>query len=263
MISVTSAQLDAWLAAFFFPLTRILALLAIAPIFGNAAIPLRIKLATGLVVTLAIAPALPPMPAIPAGSWLGLSIVLQQMLIGMLLGFAVRLSFWAIDLAGQLIGLQMGLSFAVFYDPTNATQTPVVSNFLGLLAMLIFLALDGHLATLSLLAESFKLLPVSTTPFAVKGYAVALAWGATLFAAGVLLALPLIAALLIANIAMGVLSRVAPTLNLFAIGFPVTLFAGFLVIMVSLPYFGAALQRLFEDSFGVMRMIMRAAGGGA
>lgn len=261
MISVTSAQLDAWLAAFFFPLTRILSLIAIAPIFGNAAIPLRIKLATGLVITLAIAPALPPMPAVQAGSWLGLSIILQQMMIGMLLGFAVRIAFWAIDLAGQLIGLQMGLSFAVFYDPTNATQTPIVSNFLGLLAMLIFLALDGHLLTLSLLAESFKLVPVSVTPFAVKGYTVMLAWAATLFAAGVLLALPLIAALLIANIAMGVLSRVAPTLNLFAVGFPVTLFAGFLVIMISLPYFGAALQRLFEDGFGAMRLIMRAAGG--
>ena len=261
MISVTAAQLDAWIAALFFPLTRVLSLLAIAPIFGNAAIPVRIKLAAGLVITLAIVPALPPMPAVQAGSWLGLSIILQQMLIGMLLGFAVRIAFWAIDLAGQLIGLQMGLSFAVFYDPTNATQTPVLSNFLGLLAMLIFLALNGHLLTLSLLAESFKLLPVSATPFSVKGYSVVLAWAATLFSAGVLLALPLIAALLIANIAMGVLSRVAPTLNLFAIGFPVTLFAGFLVVMISLPYFGAALERLFDQGFGAMRLIMRAAGG--
>jgi flagellar biosynthetic protein FliR len=261
VISVTSAQLDAWIAAFFFPLTRVLSLLVIAPIFGNAAIPMRIKLAAGVVVTLAIAPALPPMPEVQAGSWLGLSIILQQMLIGLLLGFSVRVAFWAIDLCGQLIGLQMGLSFAVFYDPTNATQTPIISNFLGLLAMLIFLALNGHLLTLSLVAESFKLLPVSATPFSVKGYSVVLAWAATLFSAGVLLALPLIAALLIANIAMGVLSRVAPTLNLFAIGFPVTLFAGFVVIMISLPYFAAALERLFEQSFGVMRLVMRAAAG--
>ncbi len=261
MISVTSAQLDAWLAAFFFPMTRILAMLAVAPIFNNAAIPVRIKLATGLLITFAIAPALPPMPAIQAGSWLGLVVILQQMIIGMLLGFSLRVAFWAIDLCGQLIGLQMGLSFAVFYDPTNATQTPIVSNFLGLLAMLIFLALDGHLLTLALLAESFSLLPVSIVPFATKGFSVMLAWAATIFSAGVLLALPLIAALLIANIAMGVLSRVAPTLNLFAIGFPVTLFAGFLVLMISLPYFGAALQRLFEQGFGVMRLVMRAAGG--
>lgn len=261
MISVTAAQLDAWLAAFFFPMTRVLAMLAVAPIFNNAATPARIKLATGLLITFAIAPVLPPMPAIQAGSWLGLAVILQQMIIGLLLGFSLRIAFWAIDLCGQLIGLQMGLSFAVFYDPTNATQTPIVSNFLGLLAMLIYLALDGHLLSLGLLAESFSLLPVSLTPFAGKGFTVMLAWAATIFSAGLLLALPLIAALLIANIAMGVLSRVAPTLNLFAIGFPVTLFAGFLVLMISLPYFGAALQRLFEQGFGAMRLVMRAAGG--
>lgn len=261
MISVTSAQLDAWIAAFFFPLTRILALLAVAPIFNNAAMPVRIRLAAGFAITLAIAPILPPMPAVPAGSWSGLFVILQQMLIGLLLGFALRVAFWAIDLTGQLIGLQMGLSFAVFYDPTNATQTPVVSNFLGLLAMLIFLALDGHLLTLAMLAESFTLLPVSTQPFAGKTYWVVIAWGATLFSSGVLLALPLVAALLIANIAMGVLSRVAPTLNLFAVGFPVTLFSGFLVIMISLPYFSAALERLFSDSFGAMRLVMKTAGG--
>lgn len=261
MISVSAAQLDAWIAAFFFPLTRIMALLAMAPIFNNAAIPIRIRLATGLLVTFAIAPALPPMPAIQAGSWLGLGVILQQMLIGLLLGFSLRVVFWALDLAGQLIGLQMGLSFAVFYDPTNATQTPIVSNFLGLLAMLIFLGLDGHLLTLALLAESFTLLPVAVAPFAVKGYMVGIAWAATIFGSGVLLALPLIAALLIANIAMGVLSRVAPTLNLFAIGFPVTLFAGFLVLLISLPYMGVALQRLFEQAFGVMRLVMKAAGG--
>ena len=261
MISVTSAQLDAWLAAFIFPLARILGMIAAAPIFNNAALPERIELVTGLVITLAIIPALPPMPAVPAGSWAGLAILVQQVLIGVVLGFVLRIAFAAIDLAGQLIGLQMGLSFAVFYDPTNSSQTPVISNFLGLLATLIFLALNGHLLMLSLLAQSFTLLPVSSIPFAAKGYAVMLAWATTMFVAGVLLSLPLIAALLIANIAMGVLARVAPQLNLFAVGFPVTIVAGFVVIMISLPYFGAALERLYEQGFTVMTVIMKAGAG--
>jgi len=258
MIAVTSAQLDLWLASFMFPLARILGLITMAPIFSNAAVPERIKLITGLVVTLAIVPALPPMPAVQAGSWIGLLILTREAVIGVLLAMSLRIAFAAVDMAGQLIGLQMGLSFAVFYDPTNASQSPVVGEFLGLLAMLIFLALDGHLLMLALLAQSFSLLPVSATPLAATGYAALLNWAAALFATGLLLSLPLIAALLIANIAMGVLSRVAPQLNLFAVGFPVTIVSGFVVIGVSLPYFGAALAHLFEQSFDAMTVIMRA-----
>jgi flagellar biosynthesis protein FliR len=260
MITVTSAQLDAWMAAFLFPMARILGLMATAPVFNNTGLPRQIRLLIGLAVAFALAPALPPMPAIPAGSWVGLIVLAQQILIGVLLGFTLRLAFSAIDLAGELIGLQMGLSFAVFYDPQNAAQTPVLSEFLGLLATLIFLAMNGHLLALSVLAESFKLLPVGATPIAAGGFKAVLAWTATLFSAGVLLSLPLVAALLIANIGMGVLSRVAPQLNLFAIGFPVTMVAGFTVLMVSLPYFGAALERLFDQSFAALRAVMQAAG---
>jgi flagellar biosynthetic protein FliR len=172
----------------------------------------------------------------------------------------LRIAFSAVDTAGQLIGLQMGLSFAIFYDPRNAAQTPVLSEFLGLLATLIFLAMNGHLLVLSVLAESFHLFPIGTLPTSTKGFSTVLAWAATLFSAGLLLSLPLVAALLIANIAMGVLARVAPQLNLFAVGFPVTMAAGFLVLTISLPYFGAALERLFDQTFFVLREVMRAAG---
>jgi len=260
MITVSSAQLNLWLATFMFPLARIAGLMATAPIFGNAGIPQRIRLLIGLAVAFALAPALPPPPAVAAGSWLGISMLAQQLLIGLLLGFTLQIALAAVDTAGQLIGLQMGLSFAVFYDPQRRAQTPVLSEFLGLLTTLIFLAMNGHLLTLSVLAESFRVLPVTTTPIAAAGIGTVLSWAATLFSAGVLLSLPLVAALLIANIAMGVLSRVAPQLNLFAIGFPVTMVAGFTVLMISLPYFGAALERLFDHSFAAMRGVMQAAG---
>jgi flagellar biosynthetic protein FliR len=260
MIAFTSAQLDAWITAFMFPLARIMGVLASAPVFNNAAQPKRIRLVAGLVITIALVPVLPPMPAIPPGSWVGLAVLAQQILIGVLLGFTLRIAFAAIDVAGELIGMQMSLSFAVFYDPDNAGQTPVLSEFLGLLTTLIFLAMNGHLLTLQVLAESFKLLPVSATPMNAGGFASFLAWSSTLFSAGLLLALPLIAALLIANLAMGVLARVAPQLNIFAVGFPVTLMSGFLVLMFSIPYFGAAMEKLFDHAFRAMAQILRAAG---
>jgi flagellar biosynthetic protein FliR len=266
MISFTSAQLDAWIAAFLFPLARIFALLASAPFFNNLAQPQRIRLMAGLVITIALAPVLPPIPAVPAGSWVGFAIIVQQILIGLLLGFTLRIAFTAIDIAGDLIGMEMSLSFAAFFDPQSTGQTTVLSEFLGLFAVLIFLALNGHLLTLSVLAESFKLLPITATPFGAGGFgaggiASILAWSSTLFSAGLLLALPLIAALLIANLAMGVLARVAPQLNIFAVGFPVTLVTGFIVLMFSIPYFGAAMERLFDQAFRAMGAVLRAAAG--
>jgi flagellar biosynthetic protein FliR len=261
MLSFTSAQFDAWLAALMFPLARILGLLATAPVFNNAGLPRRIRLLIGLAVAFALAPGLPPMPAIPAGSWLGLVVLAQQVVIGVLMGYVLRIAFSAVDVAGELIGLQMGLSFAVFYDPQNAAQTPVLSEFLGLLATLIFLAMNGHLLVISVLAESFRLLPVAAMPLAAKGFGAIASWAAILFSAGLLLSLPLVAALLIANLAMGVLSRVAPQLNLFAVGFPVTMVAGFTVLMISLPYFGAAMERLFDQGFTALRSVLQASGG--
>lgn len=260
MISISSAQLDTWLALFIFPLARILALLASAPVFSNAALPVRIRLIAGLAVTLAMAPALPPMPAIPASSWIGLIVLAEQIVIGTLLGFALRITFAAVDVAGELIGLQMGLGFATFFDPDSGGQTPVIAEFVGLLTMLIFLSLNGHLLALSVLAESFTLLPVSTTPVHAAAFSSLVSWSATLFSTGLLLALPLITALLIANIALGVLARIAQQLNLFAVGFPVTLALGFLVLMLSLPYIGAAMEGLFSKGFQAMGTVMRAAG---
>ncbi len=261
MLSFTSAQLDAWITAFIFPMARILALFASAPIFNNAATPRTIRLLVGLIITIAIVPVLPPMPAVSPGSWVGLAILAQQILIGVLLGFTLRIVFAAIDVAGELIGMQMSLSFAVLYDPQNAGQTPVLSEFLGMLTTLIFLAMNGHLLVISVLADSFHLLPVVATPFSAGGFTSLMAWSSTLFSAGLLLALPLITALLIANLGMGVLARVAPQLNIFAVGFPVTLMSGFVVLMFSIPYFGAAMEKLFYQSFRAMATVMRAAGG--
>ena len=262
MITFTSAQLDAWLALFMFPLARILGLLASAPVFNNAALPAQVRLVAGLAIALALAPALPPLPAIPAGSWISLAILAEQVLIGTLLGFTLRIAFAAVDIAGELIGLQMGLGFATFFDPDSGGQTPVIAEFLGLLTALVFLAMNGHLLVLSALGESFTLLPISAEPVRAPAFGALMGWSATLFATGVLLALPLITALLIANIALGVLARIAQQLNLFAVGFPVTLALGLFVLLLSLPYIGGAMEGLFAQGFRAMALVIQAGRGG-
>jgi flagellar biosynthetic protein FliR len=258
VISISSAQLDAWLGLFVFPLTRILGLLAMTPVFNNAALPVRVRLVMGLGITMALAPALPPPPAIEAGSWLGLAVIAEQMLVGVMMGFALRIALAALDVTG---GLQMGLSFATFFDPGSSSMTPVMTQFLGFLTALMFLAMNGHLLALTLLAESFTLLPVSTTPFHAAALWSIVTSASMMFSLGVMLALPLITALLVTNISLGVLSRVAPSLNLFAVGFPVTLALGFVVLWLTLPYLGAAMESVFNRGFEVLELSVRVAAG--
>ncbi|MBZ0127092.1 MAG: flagellar biosynthetic protein FliR [Rhodocyclaceae bacterium] len=261
MLSITDAQLEAWIAAFMFPLARVLGLVATAPVFNNASLPMRVKLLLGVAVSLAVAPMLPPLPPVSPASWSGLAVFLQQGLIGIALGFTMRIVFAGVDLAGELIGLQMGLGFAVFYDPQNAGQSPIVAELVGLLALLFFLALNGHLMMLALLAESFTALPIGLSPFPA-GWETLLRWAAAIFSIGVLLALPLISALLVANIGLGVLTKVAPTLNLFAVGFPVTLMAGFAMLALSMPYFAPTLENLFVQGYDAVSAVMKAGTAG-
>jgi flagellar biosynthetic protein FliR len=246
MISLTTAEINSWIVAFFFPLTRILALLAAAPPFNNAALPLRVRLMLGLAIAIAITPALPAVPPLEPASGIGLWILALQLLIGLAMGFSVRLIFSAIDMAGNMIATQMGLGFATLYDPQNTGQTPVVSEFMGLLALLIFMAINGHLMLIATLTHSFTVIPISATAPGSSTWLNLANSGVVIFSSGLLLALPILVALLITNVALGVLSRAAPQLNLFAVGFPLTLALGFAMLIISLSYLGAPLQQLFE-----------------
>ncbi|MES2770539.1 MAG: flagellar biosynthetic protein FliR [Pseudomonadota bacterium] len=246
MLSFTSGELNGWIVAFFFPLTRILALLVLAPPFNNAALSPRVRVTLGVAIALAITPALPPMPNIDPASGLGLWIMAQQMLIGFAMGFAMRLVFSAIDMAGNLISAQMGLGFATFYDPMSSAQTPVISEVLGMLALMLLMASNGHLMILATLTYSFTALPISLTALGSAPWLSLAESGGKVFYSGLLLALPIIVALLITNIALSVLSRAAPQLNLFAIGFGVTLAIGFGLLIIGMSYLAEPLQKLFE-----------------
>lgn len=252
MITLSSAELNAWIAAFLWPLTRILGLIATAPLFGNLSIPVRVKIGLGVMLTLVIAPTVPALPAADPMSFAGLLIVIQQLVIGLAMGFAMRIVFAAVEMAGEIAGLTMGFGFATFFDPQTRARTSAIAQFLALITLMLFLALDIHLMMLSTLAESFTTLPISAAPGGTSGFRQIAAWGGLVFSAGVQLALPLIAALLLTNIALGILTRAAPQLNLFGIGFPVTLTAGFIVLGLVLPYLAMPLERLFLEGMEIV-----------
>jgi len=252
MISIGSAQIDAWIVAFIYPLTRILGFIATAPLWSSTGIPRRTRLILGLAITVALAPSLPTMPVAQPGSLSGLWIMVQQMLIGIGMGFAVKITFTAFDLAGEFISTQMGLGFATFYDPQNSSQTLVISEFINLLALLLFLSMNGHLLYLATLAQSFSVIPVSAPPLGAGSWLNLAELGSKIFSAGLLLSLPVMAALMITNIALAVLTRAAPQLNLFALGFPLTLIGGFVALAISLNYLATPIQSIFEYGMEAM-----------
>lgn len=251
MLELSMGQIELWLSAIFWPFVRVLALCMTAPVLSHRSIPTRVKIGLALAVATIVAPASnePPPGIFSVGAPL---LLVQQMLVGMMLGFAVKVVFAAIDLAGNVIGLQMGLSFASFVDPVNSNQTPLVGSFLNLLATLLFLALDGHLILIAAASQSFELAPVSSAFFSGIGWEKLIALGTGLFALGLQLSLPVLATLLIINLTLGVMSRAAPQLNLFSVGFPLTTLTGLLLFAVFLPNLLSAITNALSVSLKVL-----------
>ena len=252
MISLTSAQLDAWIAMLMYPMARILGFITSAPLWNSAGVSRRVRLMLGIALTFGLLPILPPMPNVAPASGTGLWILAQQMLIGIGMGFAARLLFAAVDLTGSFISMQMGLGFATLYDPQNTAQTPVLSSFIGLLAMLVFLSMNGHLIYVSVLARSFEAIPVGIRVLGPDSWLNLVLLGGEIFSFGLLLALPVLIALLITNLTLGVLTRAAPQLNIFSIGFPFPISAGMFSLLVGMQYLPVPLERLFDRATQAM-----------
>lgn len=252
MISVDISQLYAWMNAFLWPFFRILALLGMAPVLGESSIPARAKIGLAAVLTIAVSPTLPPMPELPTGSYAALWLAIQQILIGLALGLTMRVVFAAVQTAGEFIGLQMGLSFASFFDPATGANTAVLARLMNILATLLFLVMNGHLFMLGGLIRTFDVLPVQPGALDINGWGVLFAWSTQIIASGLLLALPLIIMLLTINLAMGILNRTAQQLSVFAVGFPISLLTGLLLLSVVLPQTSGFLSRMFEDGYSAM-----------
>jgi len=253
VITINSIDMQIWIASFLWPLTRILGLLAAAPLFGNVSIPAGIKIVLGVLLALIIAPTVPALPAMDPMSLQGLLILAQQFVIGTAMGFIIRVVFAAMEMAGEVTGMTMGLGFATFFDPQSHGRTSAISQFLSLLTLMVYLSTNLHLVLLASLADSFTTMPIDAAPMGGHVLLQIASWAGRIFSGGLQLALPIIAALLITNVALGILTRAAPQLNVFGIGFPITISVGFIMIGLALPYMATPLERVFRDGFEVIR----------
>lgn len=256
MVTISSDILHAWISGLLWPLTRILGMIAITPLFNHRSMPTRYKVGMAVFITLAVMPSLPPMPQVDMLSFHGAGILVQQLLIGITIGFVIRIVFASVDLAGQLSAMSMGLGFATFYDPQSQGQSTSVSQLFTIIAMLFFLSINGHLIMIMSVTESFITMPIQAELSNSINFQQILHFGGNIFSTGLHIALPVIAALLITNLALGILSRTAPQLNLFGIGFPITISIGLIIIALSFPRLAVPLERLMSEGFSNITLLM-------
>ncbi len=229
---------------YFYPFVRIGAMLSIIPIFGIRAIPVRSKVILTVFLTLVIAPLLQLPPPTDPFSWKGVLLIMQQILIGMAMGLIFLVVFQAFVIAGHLIAMGMGLAFAQMVDPATGVNSPVVSQYFTIVVTLLFLALNGHLLVIQVVTDSFEYLPIGINFLTMDSLRLIFEFGGYMFSAGVLVALPAITTLLLINISFGVVTRAAPALNIFAVGFPVTLLTGLIMLSLITPLILPHLQEL-------------------
>ena len=256
MVEVTFAQLQGWLVAFFWPFVRITAFMTATPLWGHSSIPTPAKASLAAVIAIVIAPVLPPMPAVPLMSWAGLGIIIEQMLIGIAIGLVMHVVFAVVQAAGEFIGLQMGLAFASFFDMSSGTNIMVLSRILYMVTLLMFLAFNGHLMVLETLVMSFQTLPIGVGSLNPNAFELLARYAGTIFASGMLLALPLVASLLIISLSLGILNRSAPQLTVFNIGFPTSLTVGIVLLMVLMSDIGSFLQQLFSQGISFTQSLI-------
>lgn len=255
MLKLDLAQLQPLIAALFFPFVRIGACLMVAPVFGARYVPRRLRLALALAISVLIAPTLPraDLPGLLSGA--SVAITAQQLLIGIAIGFTLQLVFDALALSGQVLANSMGLGFAFNIDPLRGVSTPALGQLYVILGTLTFLSLNGHLALLQLLVDSFRGLPVGVDGFDRDALQVLANWGDLVFSGALRIALPGVTALLVVNLAFGVVSRAAPSLNLFAVGLPVTLVMGLAIVLYGLPMLQVGCVDMLQETMMQLRAL--------
>jgi flagellar biosynthetic protein FliR len=235
MLTFTEAQVLAWITPLLWPFLRVLALFGALPVFAQRGVPMRVRVGLAFLIAFCAQASLPAVAPIALDSAAGFATVAQQLLIGISLGFAVRIVFTAIEFAGELIGLQMGLNFAGFFNPMTGGEATAVSRFFGISVSWLFIVINGHLLLIAAVVQSFQAFPVGPEPFAFLRAVQPQVWGAEIFRLGLWIAMPLVAMLLFVNLVLGVISRVAQQMNIFAIGFPITVSVGMIGVLLTLP----------------------------
>lgn len=261
MVELSFAQLQMWLALFLWPFVRLAAFITAAPLLGHSSIPNPVKIGFALLLSIVVSSTLPPLPDVPIVSWAGVGIIVEQLIIGLSMGLVMQIVFSVVQAAGEFIGLQMGLAFATFFSPDTGANTMILSRLLYMLTLLMFLAFDGHLLVIEILARSFTTLPIGLVSLDLAAFDLLARFGSIIFMSGMLLALPLVATLLIMNLSMGILNRTAPQFTVFSIGFPMTLLAGMVLLTTLMNDLGRFLERLFMQGLQFMQQLVESLAG--
>lgn len=256
-MNFTEEQILGQAALFIWPLMRISAMFVSVPLFSIRAVPARVRLILSVAITFVVMPLLPTLPAVEMFSYTGFMMALTQVMIGLTTGFILQLVFSAVVFAGQGIALSMGLGFSMMVDPQNGQQVPVIAQFYTVTTTLIFISLDGHLLLIQMLLDSFKTLPIGIDGIDKAGIWSIIAWSSRMFAGGLLLAMPVMASLLLVNVIFGVAARAAPQLQIFTVGFPVTLMLGLLLVWKTLPDALDQFSGMLTDAYDFIGQLLR------
>ena len=250
MLTFTDTQVLAWITPLLWPFLRVLALFGTLPVFAQRGVPMRVRIALSFLIAFCAQATLPEMPVIALDSPAAVLAVVQQVLIGVSMGFAVRIVFAGVELAGELIGLQMGLNFAGFFNPMTGGEATAASRFFSISVSWLFIVMGGHLMLINAVIQSFHVFPVGPEPFAFLRAVQPQTWGAEIFRLGLWIAMPMVGMLLFVNLVLGVISRVASQINIFAVGFPITVSVGLVGMLMTLPMmqtpFTMALERMLS-----------------
>ena len=236
---------------FLWPMLRISALLVTAPLFSLDALTLPIRIMLALVVTVLIYP-LVNWPVIDPVTANGVLQIVNQIFIGAMMGLMLQIATGALTLAGQTISSSMGLSMATLIDP-NVGNVPVIAQFIVILSTLVFLGFGGHVIMLSMVLDSFTAVPIGQSILGQVAFGKVVAWSSMIFLGGVLISLPVMVSLLFINIGMGVITRAAPSLNIFSVGLPASIAAGFLVLILAMDGIVGRIQWLWMQAFNHAR----------
>lgn len=247
-------QLTGWITAFYWPFLRIGALFMAAPIFGARTVPVRIRIILALLITVVLYPTMPDTSALDPLSPTGIVIAVQQILIGILMGLTLHIMFAALVMSGMISATTMGLGFASTVDPQNGVQVTILGQYYLIIATLLFLSVDGHLLLLSVLADSFLAMPLGGNLLPMEVLWNLVVFSTEMFLSALLIALPIMVGVLLVNLGLGVVTRAAPQLNIFAVGFPATMLTGFVLVLLCQPLLAPLLMDLFSNSFDFLRL---------
>lgn len=252
---ISEEQLSQFIGTYIWPMLRISAFYFAIPVIGARTVPARLRIILTLFTTMMVAPVLPAAPVTSMLSAQGFLMIIQEVLIGLALGFCMQVVLHVFLLAGQFMAMKMGLGFAAMNDPSSGVSVTILSQFYLLLSTLLFLSTNGHLVVLQLMIDSFSTFPIGGNGMNSAHFSTIVEMGSWMFSAALLITLPLFTSLMIVNMSFGVMSRSAPQMNVFTVGFPITLIFGFILMWFTLANFLPVYLEIMEEGIGVLRTL--------